>query len=379
MHPKSKLSRVSRVVLVLAMLFAGETYSQTAADAGQGDATDALQESMRMIKPEVLWFLSYDWGEESGAPYNHARIERGYLTLKFKPCNWFEPRVTLDVHQDDTGDFKTRFKYLYGKFILPVETIFFTEPYIEFGIVHTPWFDFEEHLNWYRAQGTMFIERNGILNSADVGLTVGGLFGVKMDKDYRDKVNPKYPGVYGSFALGVYNGSGYHAAEANQNKVFEARLTLRPLWMVLPGMQLTYFYINGLGNTPAEPGWRLHDMMLSYEHEFFTATVQYAIGDGNQAGNRVDSEGAAQEFSGFSFFGEIKLPWIKSTLIARYDNFDWDTDGGPPMGKRLIAGYAFHFLKHNFLMLSYDRSWTDDQAPADWKVGLTLQVAYPAD
>lgn len=359
------------VALIASALFAS---AAPGADAPKEPAAKKLTD---MFEPGALWFLSYYWGETGGAPSNQAKLERGYLTLKFKPCNWFEPRVTLDVNQNADGDFQARFKYLYGKFILPVETIFFSDPYIEFGMVHTPWFDFEENFNRYRAQGTMFIERNGVLNSADVGATAGALFGVKLDREYRERVNPHYPGVYGSFALGVYNGGGYHAAEANQNKVFEARLTLRPLWMVLPGFQLSYFYINGNGNTAAEPDWRLHDMMLTYEHEYFTLGGQYVLGQGNQAGDRLDDEGAAQEFTGYSFCGEFKLPWIKSAVFMRYDDFDWDTDGGPPAGRRLIAGYAFHFLPGNFLLLSYDRAWTDADAPADWQVKLTLQVKYP--
>ena len=84
------------------------------------------------------------------------------------------------------------------------------------------------------------------------------------------------------------------------------------------------------------------------------------------------------DWFGYSFFGEAKLPAFKSTLIARLDRFDWDTDGGDPATTRVIAGYAFHFLPKNFVLLSVDHvSHSDSPAPADWQVKATLQVCYP--
>jgi len=76
-----------------------------------------------------------------------------------------------------------------------------------------------------------------------------------------------YPGRYGSFSLGIYNGGGYHAKEKNQNKVLEGRLTLRPLPAALPGLQLSYFGLVGKGNQAAEPHWNAHLGMVSYEDD----------------------------------------------------------------------------------------------------------------
>jgi hypothetical protein len=377
-------------LLVLALFFssflitqAGAKEPENAVEEKTKDVQDketdspAWKEVWDMVKVGTQWFISYGWGEDAGAPFNRAHIGRGYVNIKLIPVEWFTPRVTIDTHQDDEGDWKVRLKYLYGKFRLPLETSIITNPYLEFGIVHTPWFDFEEHINWYRMQGTMFIERNGLLNSADLGLTLGGLIGNKLDKKYRDKVNPKYPGKYGSFALGMYNGGGYHAKENNQNKVFQSRLSVRPLGFVLPGLQFSYLFIYGKGNSAEEPAWLVHNIMASFEHEYFVVTGQYTNGQGNQKGEMLDAGGQALDFQGFSVFAEIKLPWIMSTLIGRYDWFDWDKDGGDPTATRMIAGYAFHFLKHNFILLSYDRVSYADDSPEDWEVKLSLQVKYP--
>lgn len=149
--------------------------------------------------------------------YNSFKVKRAYFTLKKTINSFINSRITLDAHQDDTGDMKVRVKYVYADISFP-ELAFITRPHMEFGLVHTPWLDFEEHINYYRMQDTMFMERVGIFNSGDFGLTVLGYFAGRMDEEYQKTVNKKYPGRYGSFAFGVYNGGGYHATEAIRTK-----------------------------------------------------------------------------------------------------------------------------------------------------------------
>ena len=60
------------------------------------------------------------------------------------------------------------------------------------------------------------------------------------------------------------------------------------------------------------------------------------------------------------------------------DRFDWDTAGGSPATTRVIAGYAVHFAKKNFVLLSMDRlAYDDGVQPTDWQFKITLQAAYP--
>jgi len=360
--------------------------AQNAAGAGYVKADSKWVKIFEKIKVGTLWYLGYAVGEAGGESYNKEYVGRGYLTLKFKPVKWFQPRVTLDTHQDDHGDFKVRLKYMYGKFVIPIETPYVTEPNIEFGLVHGPWFDYEEHINWYRMQGTMFIERNKTLNSADAGFTVATLLGEKLDKRYQEEVSPKYPGKWGSLAFGMYNGGGYHAEENNENKVFESRISIRPLGWIIPNLQLSHFFIYGKGNTPkevcddlgncipGEPDWMLNAFMLSFEHKFFVATAQVATGKGNQKGDKIDAAGKPLDAFGYSGFLELKAPCLKSSLIGRYDYWEW----GDTATTRVIAGYAFHFLKHNLILLNLD--WVmhdDDSKPDDWQVGVVLQVHVP--
>jgi hypothetical protein len=329
------------------------------------------------IEPSTLWYLSYGFGEEDGSPYNKASIGRGYMTLKYKPVKWFGSRITFDAHQDDSGDMKVRLKYLYCYFFLPKETDVISDPSIEFGLVHTPWFAFEEYVNKYRMQGTMFIERNHLLNSADMGVTIGALIGGKLSKEVTDKIGPKYPGKFGSFAVGLYNGGGYHAKETNQNKVFMSRISVRPLGPLLPNLQLSHLLINGKGNTEEEPEWLANNLMLSFEHRYFTLTGQYATGMGNQKGEELDSLGQALSFKGFSVFAEFKWPEWKSSLMGRFDRFEWDPDGlDQERSSRLIVAYGYRFYKTCMLVLDYDRIYHHEIGHADWTTKLTLRIEY---
>ena len=123
--------------------------------------------------------------------------------------------------------------------------------------------------------------------------------------------------------------------------------------------------------------------MAALEHKYFTLTGQFAFGLGNQKGDKVDPADPAKalDFHGWSVFAELKLPMIKSTVIARYDWWNWDTDGGDAPTSRIIAGYAFHFMKYNFFLLSTDylihHEDGIDGVDQEWQVKLTLQVHYP--
>jgi len=333
----------------------------------------------------TLLYLHGAQGSVGGKDYSRFYIGRAYFTGKFKPVAWFHARVTLDAHQEkldgenlryDEGDWSMRLKYAYGQVMAPDLGHVITGSYAELGMVHTPWLDFEEHINRYRMQGTMFMERNGLFNSADLGVTVGGNLGPRLGDDALKKVSKANPGSFGSFAFGVYNGGGYAAHEANENKVVEGRLSARPLGPLFPYAQLSYFGIFGKGNTPAAPAWRLHAGMLSVEREYFVVTGTCAVGRGNQKGSQL-SGGDGREFVGYSAFAELKAPWFDASLFGRFDRFEWGKGDGQP-SDRVILGVAYWFLKHNAVVADWDWLNEHDAAKADQKeLKVTLQVELP--
>jgi polyhydroxyalkanoate synthesis regulator phasin len=353
---------------------------------------DKIAKALKGFKIGGLWYLSYQNGEGADVggtagddvDRNKFAAKRGYLTVEKEIAPWFQARITTDVTtvKDATsnldGSLTLKIKYLYGKFIAP-DIAFLTKPNLEVGVVHIPWLDYEENLNYYRMQDTMFLERNGIFNSADIGVTFTSLLGGYVSEDYQKNVNSAYPGRYGSIQGGVYNGGGYAASEKNKNKVLEGRLTVRPLPDIIPGLQFSYFGITGKGNTSAKPDWKANLAFASFEHEYVVLTGQYFWGKGRQDGADENNK------KGYSFFTELKLydmfkdPVNRFSIIGRYDHFDPNKDVKNDDNNRYIAGVAYYLDKphKNMVLLDYDT--VDYKKPGlskDNRVQLTLQVAF---
>jgi len=297
------------------------------------------------------WYLNYRAGKSGDETFNRFGIDRGYINIRHRLNDRWSGRITPDVTLDSFGDVKVRLKYAYGDVKLE-DVGFLTSPHVEFGIAHRPWLDYEEHINLYRYQGTMFLERNHLFNSADFGITFFSLLGGEVDEEYQETVSSAYPGRWGSVAVGVYNGGGYHAPENNENKSLEGRVSFRPLPDALPGLQLTYNGVIGKGNTEEAPDWTINTIFASWETADVTLTAQRYWGTGDFKGNVVDEDGVALDQDGFSLFGEWKLHGPGVSIIARYDSFNSDAEDGD--SDRFIAGVAYHIQGHSMIMADLD-------------------------
>ncbi len=333
-----------------------------------------------------VFFISYQYGESEDGEYAGFYLRRAYLTAEKTVLPYMDARITLDTNQDmdgdGRGDMEVRIKYAYAKFHFP-DYGFFNKQSLEVGIVHAPWLDFEEHVNYYRMRERMFIERAGVINSADFGVTYATYLGGELDDDFKKTVNSKYAGRYGSMAFGVYNGGGYHAVEENTNTVFEARLTVRPLPDTFPGLQLSGFGIVGKGNgagttTNHIPDWNALLGMLSYEHQYFTVAAQYLHGLGNQNGEWVEAANPTEavDYEGHSFFVELK-PTTHWRLIGGMDAFDPDLDISNDHYSIYYGGVGYDFGNHNLLLFDYDaKDYAANSRDTEFWYQLTLQVKY---
>lgn len=305
------------------------------------------------------WFLSYRNGQSGGLGENSFLVKRGYVNIKKRLNDTISGRITPDITIDregnGAGDLKMRLKYCYVDLAFKNRG-FLVKPHVEFGLVHRPWIGFEDQINVYRMQGKMFLERNDILSSSDFGLTFFSLLGGEMDDDYQQNVSDKYPGTYGSIALGVYNGGGYHAIEQNNNKTFESRITLRPLSARIPGFQVSYHGVIGEGNRAEGPRWSLNALFASLEHRRYVLTGMYFTGTGNYMGDAFDNAGNELEQSGYSLFGEVKLFDKNISLIGRYDLFEDAPDSDDDSLRRVIAGVAYHLEGGTNVLVDYDLS-----------------------
>jgi hypothetical protein len=289
------------------------------------------------------------------------------------------------LYQDSTGDWKLRQKYLYGELRPPNAGGVLTEMKGEIGLSHIPWLDFEEALNPYRCQGTMPLERAGVFNSADLGVSLRGNFGGRLANSKEVVGNDHYDGRYGSWHIGVYNGGGYHAGEVNENKPVEYRITVRPLPDYLPGFQASYFGIYGKGNNTSfnslgkgyfnfSPDWIVHEGFLSYQHPWFILSAQMFATKGNQGGNWINQPAPSKPIGmranslwtrGYSIFGDVKIPVkvfneYRCHAFYRTDWFNADQDeviAKSAKYTKLITGMAFHIYKSNLLLLAFEKTW----------------------
>ena len=124
----------------------------------------------------TLSYFDFSVGDDSsGEFFNQFQITRGYIVIRKQLTPWLAFRITPDITleneetividgeeielvDENHTDFKLRLKYLYAEF-RPPNISFLTSMRSEVGMGHMPWLDFEEHINPYRCQGTMFIER----------------------------------------------------------------------------------------------------------------------------------------------------------------------------------------------------------------------------
>ena len=357
--------------------------------------TMKFSDTLNNLQFGILAYIDYSEGQRPApknwsSNFNSFTLTRGYFTAKKGITPWMNVRITTDVYQDTTslttsglstsesialngstsGKYLLRLKYLYGEFLIPnLGPI--TDIKSEVGMGHVPWLDFEESINPYRCQGTMPIERAGVFASADIGASIMGYFGGKLDDAKKRTGNGAYDGKYGSWHIGVFNGGGYSAVENNQDKVVEGRISLRPLPGFLPGLQLSYFALYGKGNTQItktgidnEGKWPIYQAqigMLSFEHPRFIITGQHFTAWGNSAGSAVSATNVdSLVMEGYSAFGNVKLPILKNKLamFGRYDSVN------PDAGKQIsvnndasywlaMGGIAFDFYKGNMLIIDY--------------------------
>ena len=184
-------------------------FAQNNADtAGVSGMKDDFKNNVKLSGQFYVASTLNDNGNTRSFAFN---IRRSYLTVQYKYNKNLDFRYTQDLTIDDegndAGNIELRIKYLYLRYRLPDLKIF-TDNYIKFGISQRPWLDFEEHINIYRVQGSMFLERNNIFNSSGFGIGMVSLLGGKLNNDYVKKVKPVAPGKFGSIAWGLYNGGG---------------------------------------------------------------------------------------------------------------------------------------------------------------------------
>ncbi|MBN2664829.1 MAG: hypothetical protein JXR68_14360 [Bacteroidales bacterium] len=319
--------------------------------SGFSQDSTKVQKFIKQTDISGQWFLAYNYNITDN--FNQFKLKRGYFTIKTDLSPNISMRYTQDITLDnegsDAGNVEIRLKYLYMKFKGPNDC-FLRNTYLEFGLVHRPWLDFEQKINGFRVYEKMFSEKYQVLNSADFGITFGGNIGGELSKDIQKNLGKEHSGKFGSYTFGIYNGGGYHAIEYNNNKTFEARISLRPLPDLFPGIQLNYVSSIGKSNIETNPGnFNLNLFYLSTKSKYHTFTAQYFFGKGNYTGEYYDVSNIPHENEGISLFAEIRLPKTDFSVFSRYDFFGLQQDNYFKK-EAFGGGLAYHFLKNKFVV-----------------------------
>ncbi len=359
-----------KTILIFTVLFFN-FLSLSAQDKQKKD--NFIQKTLSRSRISGQWFLTYTLNTLDTTSV--FRVKRSYFDVKTKINDRLSIRYTQDITIDkegiDAGNIETRMKYMFLK-VKMRDLGFISKQYLEIGMAHRPWVDFDSKINLYRLQDEMFTDRNDIINSADLGVSWVGLFGKELDEDYQKKVSSAYPGRYGSFAIGVFNGGGYSALEKNRNKTIETRITLRPLPDHVPGLQISHAFAYGLANVPdVKAPFLLNIIALSSQSRYHTLHAQYYTGLGSNQDHFVSEDGNSYKNYGFSVLGELKTPKLPFTIFSRYDYLSseaWENKAETV----LSAGVAYLFAKSK-LAAYYERNTYVDKVENIFELVLEIK------
>ena len=192
------------------------------------------------IKVGFTLFADYTYTDSptaknaDGSDYNpnSFNVSRAYINVTGQLHHLFSFRITPDIVRvtDATGtlsgSYALRLKYGFGQFNM--DDWLPKGSWARLGLQQTPYIDYAEGIYRYRFQSAIMVDRDGFMTSSDLGLS--------------GHVN--FPNNFGDVHLGIYNGEGYSKAEANDQKGFQIRGTLRPLPGVdiIKGWRITGFW-----------------------------------------------------------------------------------------------------------------------------------------
>jgi hypothetical protein len=256
-------------------------------------------------------------------------VGRAYINVTGNISKLVAFRVTPDIVRETganvstSGSYVYRLKYAYAQFNF--DDWMTRGSWARFGMQQTPWIDFIDNVYRYRFQGPTLEDREGILSSSDVGAT----FHYNFTNDY------------GDVHTGFYNGDNYNRPEANDQKAWMTRVTVRPFptHQHLRGFRATGFY--NLDAYVADGEKRRGIAGLTYEHGYFNTGFNYLT-----TTDRTRSAVEALDGHGYSIWATPKTPkgygW---EALLRFDHLVQEQSTSSTDGERnrTILGIAYWF------------------------------------
>ncbi len=262
---------------------------------------------------------------------NNFSVSRAYVNVVGRFSGGVYTRVTGDLLPSATTNQQLRLKYAYVAYTPTKSVVTY-----KFGLLHTPWLDWEEALWDYRMQGTMALDRNGFLTAADFGVGIDGAW-------QQDRVNGQ---------ITLVNGEGYSGGTGDQRKDVQARVSVRVMNTDdntrVGGLRLTGYA--GIGK-PTGGGTRNRFIgMASYRSKMFTLAGELAsMEDTNTAVTLAQHTERM-----VSAFGVYRVPNSKVAVIARVDLYDPNTSVTGDHQTRIIAGLSYQLTPNLRLLGDWD-------------------------
>jgi hypothetical protein len=285
--------------------------------AGQAQAQTAAAPQLTVSGTA---YAQWNYNISGDQHINAFDVTRTYLNFNGKFANGVSTRITPDIYRNADGSLGYRLKYGYVAYQPNAGNVTY-----KFGLIQTPWMSREEDLWDYRMQGSIAVDRNGVMTAADFGLSADAKL------------------ANGRFDLnaGIYNGEGYKVGEGDQRKDFMVRgsylLSATNDNSASGGFRVSGYA--GIGKATGGADRERYLGMLSYR------TTRYTL-----AGEYVNVNNAGITGSIISAFGVYHLSNNKWAVIGRVDQADPDTDVDNDANTRIIAGASYQ-LSPNLRLL----------------------------
>ncbi len=273
---------------------------------------------------------------------NNFNVTRAYVNVIGRLSGGVYARVTSDVFTlPPNTSLALRLKYAYVTYTPTKSPVTY-----KFGMLHTPWLEWEEALWDYRMQGGMALDRNGYMTASDLGAGIDGTW-------QQDRVNGQ---------VTLVNGEGYSGGPGDKRKDFQARVSVRVMNTDdntrVGGLRLTGYA--GIGK-PTGGGTRNRVIgMASYRSKEFTVAGEFAaMKDTNTAVTLAQHTERM-----ISAFGVFHVPNSKVAVIARVDLYDPNTSATGDHQTRIIAGASYQLTPNLRLLADIDNLTYEGGSPS---------------
>ncbi len=273
---------------------------------------------------------------------NNFDVTRAYLNFIGRFSSGVGGRVTGDVYRNADGSLAYRLKYGYASWNPAKSALTY-----KFGMLQTPFVEYNENLWEYRMQGQDPTDRAGYMSSSDFGLAADGTWG-------GEKV---------TMSAGIYNGEFYSKAPGDKHKDVAGRLSVRLVGSDdatrFGGLRLTGFALVG---KPTGGGVRDRFLgQVSYRSKRVTLAAEL-MGTRDRVDTAVVRPPTTKGLLA-SVFGVLKFPAAKVALIGRFDSHDRDRSVSSDRLSRVIAGVSYQLNTNLRLLADVDHTWYEGGSP----------------